>query len=140
MRVLLDIPVLAELRHPQPNPIVKAAVVQLANDDVYVSALIFGEITRGINLLADGRKKRALNSWLSILIRQFADRVLPIDHEVACLWGDISARAQTAGIVLPEVDGILVATALHHGLYLMTRHSNSLAATGVLIIDPWKDS
>ena len=62
MRVLLDMCVLTELRHPQGNPAVKAAVALIPDDDLYLSALILGEIARGVALLPDGRKKRPLNS------------------------------------------------------------------------------
>ena len=77
MRVLLDICALAELRHPRGNEAVKAAVALIPDDDLYLSALIVGEIARGVALLPDGRRKRALNAWLITLESQFADRILP---------------------------------------------------------------
>ena len=54
----------------------KAAVALIPDDDLYLSALIVGEVARGIALLPDGRKKRALNTWLTALESQFADRIL----------------------------------------------------------------
>ena len=63
-----------------------------------------------------------------------------MDSETAHLWGDISARAQQAGLILPVVDGLLAATALRHGLHVMTHTTTHFAATGVLIVDPWKES
>ena len=65
MRVLLDTCALAELRHPRGNPAVKAAVALIPDEDLFLSALIIGEIARGIALLPDGRKKRNLSSWLT---------------------------------------------------------------------------
>ena len=91
-------------------------------------------------MLSDGRKKRTLNSWLTALESQFADRILPVDHATAHLWGEISARVQQAGLMLPVVDGLLAATAVRHGLHLMTRKTSQVAATGALIIDPWQES
>jgi toxin FitB len=139
MRVLLDICVLAELRHPRGNKIVKAAVALIPDDDLYLSTLIVGEIARGIALLPNGRKKRALSSWLITLESQFADRVLAVDFETAQLWGEITARVQQTGQVLPAINGLLAATALRHGLHIMTRQPARFIATGVLIVDPWKE-
>jgi predicted nucleic acid-binding protein len=140
MKVLLDTCVLAELRHHQATPAVKSAVTVIADEDLYISVLIVGEIARAVASVSDIRKKRALNSWLTVLQRQFADRILPVDSEVAYLWGDISARARATGLILPAVDGLLAATALRHGLYVMTRLPTPIAAAGALTIDPWKET
>ena len=139
MKVLLDTCVLTELRHPQGNPAVKAAVALIPDDEIYLSALVLGEIAQGVALLPDGRKKRALSSWLTALGSQFADRILPVDAETAHLWGDISARARQGGYILPVVNGLLAATALRHGLHVMTHATAQFAATGALIVDPWKE-
>jgi predicted nucleic acid-binding protein len=139
MRVLLDTCALLELRDPRGNPAVKAVVALIPDDGLFLSALVSGEIARGIALLADGRKKRNLSTWLTTLEHQFTDRILPVDHETAHLWGDISARAQQAGLILSVVDGLLAATALRHGLHFMTHSTPGFAATGALIVDPWKE-
>lgn len=140
MRVLLDLCALDELRHPRGNPAVKAAVTLIPDDQLYLSVLIVGEIARAVALLPDGRRKRALNYWLITLESQFADHILPMDNETAHLWGEISVRAQQVGVVLPVVDGLIAATALRHGLHVMTHNTTHFAATGALIIDPWKES
>jgi predicted nucleic acid-binding protein len=140
MRVLLDTCVLTELRHPRGNGAVKAAVAPIPDNDLYLSALILGEIARGIGLLSNERKQRSLSTWLTTLKNQFADRILPVDHETAHLWGSLSARAQQAGLTLPVIDGLLAATALRHGLHVMTHNTIHFRAAGVLIIDPWKES
>jgi toxin FitB len=140
MRVLLDMCALDELRRLEGNPAVKAAVSLIPDDRLYLSALIVGEIAKAVTLLPNGRKKRALSSWLNTLESQFAGHILPMDHETAHVWGAISARAQQVGLLLPVVDGLLAATALRHGLHIMTHNTNHLAATGALIIDPWTES
>jgi toxin FitB len=137
MRVLLDTCVLSELRQPRGNPAVKAAVDLIPDDALYLSVLTLGEIARGIAMLPAGRKKRSLEAWLTGLEGPFADRILPVDHETARLWGELSARVRRAGLVLSTVDGLLAATALRHGLHFMTRSVPHFAATGVLIVDPW---
>ena len=139
MKVLVDTCVLAELRHPKGSPVVKSAFGLIPDDNLYTSALVVGEIAGAIRLVSDRRKKQALNSWLTILRSQFADRILPIDDETACLWGDISVRSRQAGLVVSVIDGLLAASALRHGLHVMTRHPTPIGATGALTIDPWNE-
>jgi len=140
VRVLLDTEGLTELRHPRGNPAVRAAIAIIPGNDLFLSVVVIAEISRGIALLANGRKKRALTTWLSTLESQFSDRILPVDPETAHVWGDICARVQQAGLRLPLIEGLLAATALRHGLYVMTRNTADMVATGVMIIDPWNDS
>lgn len=139
MRVLLDTCVLTDLRHPQGNEAVKAAITAIPDGDLYLSALMVGEIARSVALLPDGRRKRTLNSWLVMLKSRFAERLLAVDLETTYLWGEITARVQQSGQTLPVVHGLVAATALRHGLRIMTRYPERFMATGVLIVNPWKE-
>lgn len=139
MKVLVDTCALVELRQPGGHPAVKATIASIPADSLFLSVLVLGEVARSVTLLTNGRKKKALNLWLTALESQFADHILPVDAETAHLWGDISSRTRQAGLILPVVDGLLAATALHNGLYVMTRTTPPLAATGVLIVDPWQE-
>lgn len=102
------------------------------------SVLTIGEITKGIALLAPGRKKQALASWLNGLRSQFSDRILPIEQETVELGGELTARAQRSGILIQAVDGLLAATALEHGMHIMTGNTRHFLASGAVIIDPWQ--
>ncbi|MFI5454052.1 MAG: type II toxin-antitoxin system VapC family toxin [Isosphaerales bacterium] len=137
MKALLDTCVLTELRKPDGHTGVKSAVAELADGDLFLSALTLGEIAKGIALLAAGRKKKALATWLTGLEANFGDRILGIDPETARLWGELTARAQKAGEIIPAVDGLLAATALRHGLHVMTRNTRHFQASGALVLDPW---
>ncbi len=139
MKSLLDTCTVAELRKPDGNLSVKAAVAAIPDADLYLSVLTIGEIAKGIDLLAAGTKKKALGTWLAGLEAQFADRILPVDVETARIWGEMSARAQKRGILIPAADGLLAATALRHGLHVMTRNTKHFEASGALVIDPWQD-
>jgi len=138
VKTLIDTCVLTELRKPEGHPAVKSAVAEIPDADLYLSVLTVGEIAKGIGLLAAGRKKKALTSWLTGLETKFGDRILAIDIETARLWGEFTARAQKSGIIIPGVDGLLAATALRHGLRVMTRNTGHFEASGALIIDPWQ--
>jgi predicted nucleic acid-binding protein len=138
MRALLDTCVLSELRNPRPHPGVLQAIGEFASDDLYLSVVSAGEIAKGIALLKDSRNKRALASWLRVLELNYADRLMPIDLETAHIWGELTASAQQRGRVIPSADGLIAATALRHGLHVMTRNTADFDATGVLLLNPWR--
>ena len=138
MKVLLDTCVLAELRSAGGHPQVKEAVSQILDDSLYLSVLTVGEIAKGIALLESGRKRQALTSWFNGLVTQFSDRILSIDLQTAQLWGELTAKTQRNGIVIPAVDGLLCATALRHGMSIMTRNTRHFHVSGALIVDPWQ--
>lgn len=140
MKSLLDTCVLTELGKDDGNPSVKAAVADIAAANLYLSVLTVGEIAKGVALLAAGRKKTLLGTWLARVESQYADRILRIDVETARLWGEITARAQKSGIIIPGIDGLLAATALRHGLHVMTRNARHFEASGALVIDPWQST
>ncbi|MFO0887998.1 MAG: type II toxin-antitoxin system VapC family toxin [Isosphaeraceae bacterium] len=136
--MLLDTCTLAEVRKPDGHPAVKSAVREVPDEDLFLSVLSVGEITKGITLLASGKKKAALTSWLASLETQFADRILGLDVETGRIWGELTARAQKKGVIIPPTDGLLAATALRHGLHVMTRNTKHFEASGALILDPWQ--
>jgi len=54
------------------------------------------------------------------------------------IWGELTAAAQLSGIMIPASDGRIAATALRHGLRLMTRNTAHFAGTHVLLLNPWE--
>jgi predicted nucleic acid-binding protein len=140
VKVLLDTNILAELVKPVGHPGVRSALAELPASHLYLSVLTVGEIVKGITLLEAGQKKRHLAGWLVKLEGQYAERILPIDAEVARIWGEVTAKSQRIGMATPTADGLMAATALRHGLHVMTRNTKHFEASGVLIIDPWQDS
>jgi predicted nucleic acid-binding protein len=140
VKVLLDTCTLSELRLPKPDAGVANAVRDLDSDDLFVSAISIGEIVKGVALLADGQKKRLLQSWLQTLERYYGDRLLPIDLETCRMWGELTATAQKAGRTIPASDGLIAATARRHGLYIMTRNTADFESTGVPLLNPWENA
>ena len=137
--VLLDTCVLSELRKPQGALQVRAAVEEIDPERLFLSVITVGELTTGITRLPAGRRRRELAAWLLGLEQRFATQILPVDIDVARRWGELTARAQTQGVQIPAGDGLIAATALRHGLHIMTRNSRHFAASGATIIDPWED-
>ena len=139
MRALLDTCVYSELRSARPNPGVRQAIDDFASDDLYISVVSVGEIAKGIALLHDSTaNKRGLESWLRALELGYVDRLLPVDLETAHIWGELTATAQKRGRAIPAADGLIAATAMRHGLHVMTETPPILRPTGVLLLNPWK--
>ena len=86
-------------------------------------------------------RRDEIEHWLNhVLSRQFHGRILPIDEDVALTWGCVAAEGQRKGRVLPVIDGLLVATAIVHGLTLVTRNERDCANRGAPILNPWSDA
>ena len=122
---------LSELRRPEGHPGVRQAVDALNEDELFLSVISIGEILKGITLLRESRKRRALETWLRTLERDHGDRLLLADLETSRLWGELTASAQKAGRVVHATDGLIAATALRHGLRVMTRNTADFEPTGV---------
>ncbi len=136
MKILLDTCIVAELCQPQGSESIRATLNPLSAEDLFLSALTIGEIAKGIFRLSESRKKHELTNWLNGLEHQFADRILPIDREITALWGELTARAQSEGITVPASDGLIAATALYHGLHIMTRNVRHFKDTRAFLISP----
>lgn len=137
--ILLDTCVLSEVARPRPDAHVLRWFDAAPGTDLYVSVLTLGEIANGCARLADGARRRRLETWLVGLKRDFGSRVLPIDTDIAEPWGRLAAAAQKRGRTLGTVDGLIAATALRHGLAVATRNVGDFATTGVDVINPWTD-
>ena len=136
---LLDTNVVSELMKPRPNRRVVAWIDSTAESLMHLSVVTIGEVRKGIDLLRDQDPKRAaLQSWLDRDVRiRFAGRLLPIDDGIAERWGQLEALARKRQLTLPTIDALLAATALHHGLTLVTRNTADIGPTGVPVFDPW---
>ena len=139
MKVLLDTCVISEIRRPKGSPQVRARVDQLADEDLFLSVITIGEITKGIALLKASKKKQTLERWLSEVEQHYSTRILPVDSETAGIWGQITAKAQKRGHVIPVSDGLIAATAIRHGIHVMTRNTDHFVKAGALLIDPWEN-
>ena len=136
---LLDTNVISELVRARPEPKVVAWVTAQAAADLYLSAVTVGELTRGVVRLADGRKRDTLGRWVSTeLPRQFEGRTLPFDREAAVIWGTIMGEGDRLGRTYAAADAQIAATALRHGLVVVTRNRRDFEGMDVGLFDPWQ--
>ncbi len=139
MRVLLDTSIVSELYQATPDQRVRDAIGRQQAEDVFLSVITIGELRKGIELLAPGRKRSNLEAWLTDLQREFVDRVLAVDLETSHIWGGITARARLRGQQIPVADGLIAATAHRHHLRVMTRNTRDFLSSGVPLVDLWAD-
>ncbi|MDE1953599.1 MAG: type II toxin-antitoxin system VapC family toxin [Betaproteobacteria bacterium] len=135
MSYLVDTNVLSELRRREPEPAVVRWMEARPATALFLSVLTVGELRKDIEALSKGQRKQQLLDWLDVeLPAFFANRLLPVDAKVADRWGKLLAQA---GHPLPAIDSLLAATALSHGLTLVTRNVRDFQFAGLTIIDPW---
>ena len=135
MSYLIDTHVLSELRRKLPHPGVSAWFAQRPASSLYMSVLTLGELRKGIDGLNDEDRKLALSDWLHTELSMFfLGRVLSIDEQVADRWGQLVAAA---GRPLPAIDSLVAATALVHGLTVVTRNAKDFEGLGLAVINPW---
>ena len=137
-RFLLDTNVPSELVRPQPEPRVKKWFTAQSLDTLFISAVSFGEIRKGVILQTPGKRRTELEIWLERdLSTTFSGRILPMTRPIAERWGVMEGQRQLAGRPLHVPDGQIAATALEHNLILVTRNVKDFVSLGVELFNPW---
>ena len=132
--LLLDTNVISESTKLQPDPAVTAYLNKLRPQDTFLSALTLGELRKGAALRSrrDLPAAGAIGLWIDEIEKEYGDRILGINNAIARLWGELNAQRSR-----PIVDTLLAATAIHHGLTLVTRNTKSMEDTPVVLLNPW---
>jgi toxin FitB len=137
---LLDTNILSELRRPKPERKVLAFVAAQPLELLYVSAVSFAEIRFGIERLADAGRRAELNDWLALKVRpMFEQRVLAISEDIMFKWRLLVEEGRKAGHTFSQPDLIIAATALHHGLTVVSRDVDDYRKARAPVYDPWRD-
>jgi predicted nucleic acid-binding protein len=135
---LLDTNVLSEWTKPRPDAGVVAWLTEADEDRLLISVVSLAELRHGIDRMVPGARRRRLNAWLSReLVDRFEDRIVTIDAAVAEAWGSVVARQEIIGQPIGPMDAFIAATAVVHGLTLVTRNAADFRSTVERIIDPW---
>lgn len=133
---LIDTNVISELRNPRiADPSVMAWAESLHRNDWYLSAITILELERGALRAArkDERKGAMLISWLKDrVLPEFSGRVLAVDLAVALRCATLHVPDPR-----PERDAMIAATALVHGLTVVTRNVGDFVSCGAPTLDPW---
>lgn len=137
---LLDANILSELRRPKPERKVLAFVTAQPLELLYVSAVTFAEIRFGIELVANAGRRAELNDWLAHRVRpMFEQRVLAITEDIMFKWRLLVEDGRKAGYTFSQPDLIIAATALHHGLTVVSRDVRDYQKARTPVLNPWND-
>jgi predicted nucleic acid-binding protein len=135
---LVDTDVISEARKGEAaNPGVRAFFAAASRDGVgiYLSVVTVGELRQGVERIrhrGDAAQARRLERWLGQVTARYADAILPIDDEIAQVWG----RLRVPNAENP-LDKQIAATALIHDLVVATRNVAHFAATGARVLNPF---
>jgi predicted nucleic acid-binding protein len=131
---LLDTDVLSELRKRRRSPDVATWVQTVPGSELYLSTVTFFEIERGIERQrrADPAFAKDLAAWLELTLRAFGDRILPLTVNIARRWGRLAAQLGNQ-----ELDLAIAATALEHGLTVVTGNTRHFDRTGAPLMNPF---
>ena len=135
MTFLIDTNIISEVRKgDRADPATAAWWNDVAEDDLWLSSLVLGEIRKGVELARrrDPRRAEALEAWLADVMSGFSNRVLPVDKAVAEQWGRMNAMRP-----IPVIDALLAATAKVNGLTLVTRNVADVAGLDVALLNPF---
>ena len=136
MMYLLDTNVVSALRRPDRHPAPTLWLKDQRPSDVFISVVTLAEIERGIaqQIPRNPDFARDLAQWFERTLAWFADRVLPVDVATARRWGRLSASVGNR-----DVDLLIAATALEHGLTVVTGNVRHFEPTGVPVLNPFAD-
>src|ERR1017187_19722 len=135
---LLDTNVLSELRRPRPEPKVVAFVADRPIESLYVSSVTLAEIRFGIELVAESNRRAELNEWLTHKVRPMFDgRVLQVTEDIMLTWRLLVEEDRKMGHTFSQPNLIIAATAIHHGLTVVTRDRSDYDKTRVPVVNPW---
>jgi predicted nucleic acid-binding protein len=131
---LIDTVTLSELRKRERDPMVVAWFERQRTTDLLLSVISIGEIERGIarQRASDPEFARALAAWLDRVLTLYGERILPFELRSARRWGALSAALGN-----DSADLMIAATALEHGLTVVTRNVSDFEPTGVTVLDPF---
>ena len=134
MRYLVDANVLSEPTKPAPASKV-VEWLRRNERELAVDPIILGELRFGILLLRKGKRRTGLERWFDAGVQQL--HCLPWEAETGLRWAQLLASLRAAGRAMPIKDSLIAATALVHGLIVVTRNRADFEKAGVRLLDPF---
>lgn len=135
MKYLVDANVLSEpTKQAADSKVVNWLTANEAS--LVVDPIIIGELRMGILALPRGRKRERLEEWFEAVVETI--ECLPWDVTVSKRWAGLVVDLKRKGETVPLLDGMIAATALEHGLIVVTRNTRDFKKTGVKTLNPFE--
>lgn len=136
--ILLDTNVLSVLMRREADPVVVMWLDAQPPESIWTTALTVFEIRFGLEILPDGRRRKALEeAFARALEEDFNGRVLPFDQTAAEAAAIIAARQREAGRPVEIRDVQIAGITAARKAMLATRNTRHFEGTGITLIDPW---
>jgi toxin FitB len=108
-------------------------------EQLYISVVTLAEIRFGIELVVDANRRAELGDWLTNKIRpMFDQRVLPITEDIMLKWRLLVEEGRQVGHTFSQPDLIIAATAIYHGLTVITRDRKDYDKARASVVNPWE--
>jgi toxin FitB len=137
--LVLDTNILSVMMHSPLVPEVAAWVAAQPEELLYTTAVSQAEVLAGIEVLADGRRRTAMErAARAMFADDFDGRILPFDSEAAVAYADIFATRKRAGRPIAPHDLMIAAIARANDASMVTRDISGFEGCGLTLINPWK--
>ena len=134
MTYLIDASVLSEITRPQPEERV-LEWLRRQEQELAVDPVILGDLRFGILLMPHGFRRQQLDRWFDGVVSRVT--CLPWEASTGLRWAKLLADLRATGQTMPIKDSLVAATALAHGLTVVTRRVREFAKAGVPVLDPF---
>ena len=134
MKFLVDANVLSEPTRPRPDEKV-VGWLRRHEREIAIDPIILGELRFGIDLLPSGGRRKRLEAWFESGVGRIT--CLDWTAETGLRWAKLLAEMRSAGTAMPIKDSLIAASALAHGLTVVTRNVTDFHKAKVNVLDPF---
>ena len=137
--IILDTNLISELISDTPHERVMEWLATFPAQSLYLSSITVAEMRYGVELMAEGKRRAALEESINALIeREYENRILPFDHLAGDIYGVLAARLRRRGVNIDQNDAMIAAIALRYDIPVATRNVKHFAPCGVTVINPFE--
>lgn len=137
--IILDTNVVSEIMREKPDACVMRWLDRQNPEQMHITAINLAELLIGVELMPNGKRRQALESTLSQVVKEFfSGRILPFGEPAARTYSLLLSRARNSGRTISVADGQIAAVAAVHGFTVATRDISPFEAAGVRFVNPWE--
>jgi toxin FitB len=137
MSWLLDADVISQAAKVNGDPKVMAWLLR-ERDRCYTSSIVVAQLAYWVRT-KEGKRREALQTWLTRLLNALHGRVHGFNTSVAHVWADLQRRLDLVGLPMPIEDSYIAATSLRHGLTIVTGNERDFRRPGISVLNPFTE-